>query len=93
MVHEAYFLGMHLIWWALWFILITGLILYRFDPLHSRSPKKMHLDLLKKRYTAGDISDAEYRMRKDTFADLPAADDEHPQLSPFTFKINKHQLH
>jgi uncharacterized membrane protein len=77
MIHEAYFLGMHLIWWAVWFILITAVTVYRFDPLHIQSKKKVQLDLLEKRYTAGDISSAEYRMRKDACSELmPPAEDE-----------------
>lgn len=95
MVHETYFLGMHLIWWALWFILFTGFLAYRFDMLGKRSKKKIQLDLLEKRYTAGDISSAEYNMRKETFADpMPALRSEHSrQPIPFMFKINNQALH
>lgn len=91
MIHDTYFLGMHLIWWAVWFILLAGLILWRYNT--SGSKKKVQLDLLEKRFTSGDISSAEYLMRKATFADTVPFDSVQPRhFVAFNSKTSKHVL-
>lgn len=65
--------GMHLFWLLFW----VALILLMFTPLTPVAPgrrRKMPLDILQRRYAAGEISTAEYEERKATLnRDIHAA--------------------
>ena len=60
------FWGMHMFWWIFWFgIFAVGISLFEPVPRsrtgdHNASP----LEILKKRYAKGDITDADYERMK-----------------------------
>lgn len=57
------FMGMHAFWWLFWVILIVVLFSY-FTPVPRSRPRETPLELLQKRYAAGEISSEEYEERK-----------------------------
>lgn len=61
-----WFWGMHLFWWLFWIILIV-LVLWLSGPLgrnRARAPRETPLEILQRRYAAGEISTEEYEERK-----------------------------
>lgn len=56
------FWGLHTFWWLLWLALIAAL-LYPLA-LHLRGRRETPLQLLQRRYAAGEISTEEYEERK-----------------------------
>ncbi len=55
--------GMHLFWWLFW----LGVFVLLFSPIAPISPgrrRETPLELLQRRYAAGEISTAEYDERK-----------------------------
>lgn len=63
-MHEGHWWGMHWIWWILWGIIIFGLFVSPKSILGLYKKKDTPLDILKKRYAAGEISTEEYEERK-----------------------------
>ena len=65
MNHADYnFWGMHLAWWVIWGALIFWIYATPYDVPGQRSKKNTPLDVLKKRFAAGQISNDEYREKK-----------------------------
>ena len=61
-----WFWGMHLFWWLFWVILIV-LFLWLAVPVSRkkvRAYRETPLDILQRRYAAGEISTEEYEERK-----------------------------
>lgn len=61
-----WFWGMHLFWWLFWIILIV-LLLWLPGPLarnRARGSRETPLEILQRRYAAGEISTEEYEDRK-----------------------------
>lgn len=56
--------GMHWIWWMLWIIFLFWIFLTPWDIPGQRKRKDSPLDILKKRYAAGEINTQEYEERK-----------------------------
>jgi putative membrane protein len=86
MTHDSYFLGMHLVWWAVWLTVIFGVFALPYDIPGRRRKKYSPLELLENRYTAGEISIAEYNMRKEKISDLTHGlpyDGHHQLENPF----------
>ena len=67
MLHATglYFIGMHVFWWVFWF----GLIVVAFGtvtpvPKSQLGSGERALDILRRRYAAGQMSTEEYEQRK-----------------------------
>ena len=56
--------GMHLIWWFLWFILIFWVFALPYEVPGQRKRRDSPLDVLKKRFAAGEISKEEFEENK-----------------------------
>jgi len=57
------FWGMHVFWWLFWIAVIVALFA-AFTPVSRRRRRETPLELLKRRYAAGEISTEEYEERK-----------------------------
>ncbi len=59
------FLGMHVFWWLFWIVLIV--LLVSFFDTSPKGPKRREspLEVLQRRYAAGEISSQEYEERKE----------------------------
>jgi putative membrane protein len=63
--YEGYhFLGMHLIWWVLWFIFLAWIFAVPYDIPGQRNKKDSPVDILRKRFASGQITKEEYSERK-----------------------------
>lgn len=59
------FWGMHLFWWMLWVVLIVGgILLLARRPEGAARRRETPIELLQRRYAAGEISAEEYEARK-----------------------------
>lgn len=65
-MYDGHFGGMHLIWWILWLIFIFWIFAIPYDIPGQRKKKETPLDILKKRYAAGEINKNEYEEMKKT---------------------------
>jgi putative membrane protein len=66
MFHNGWFFGMHLIWWLFWIILIV-LFFSLLSPLRrrtARGDRQTPLEILQRRYAAGELSTQDYEERK-----------------------------
>lgn len=54
------FWGMHIVWWMIWFGLLFWIYALPYDVPGQRNKKDSPLDILRKRYAAGEITMAEY---------------------------------
>lgn len=57
------FWGMHVFWWLFWIILIIAFFALA-TPLPRHRARQTPLELLQRRYAAGEISSEEYEERK-----------------------------
>ena len=65
MFHDGVsFWGMHMFWWLFWVLLIVSFFGVATPVPRSRA-KQTPLDILQRRYAAGEISTAEYEERKE----------------------------
>jgi putative membrane protein len=60
----GWFFGMHLFWWLFWIVLIVALLGF-FDPVPRHKTRETPLQVLQRRYAAGEISTKEYEERKE----------------------------
>lgn len=62
--YDYHFLGMHLIWWCIWGILLFWIYASPYI-IPWRTPKnKTALEILKKRFASGQINKEEYLEKK-----------------------------
>jgi putative membrane protein len=59
----GWFWGMHMLWWLFWIVLITGAFGV-FTPVPRHRARETPLQVLQRRYAAGDITTDEYEERK-----------------------------
>ena len=64
MYYENYFWGMDIIWWLIWMIMIFWIFVTPYDIPGQRKKKDAPLDILQKRFAAGQITNDEYQERK-----------------------------
>lgn len=64
MYYTYSFWGMHLIWWFLWMILLVWIFATPYDIPGQRKRKDTPLDILKKRFAAGEITTEEFQEKK-----------------------------
>lgn len=57
------FWGMHLFWWLFWIVLFVAFFSL-LTPVPRRRARETPLEVLQRRYAAGEISTAEYEERK-----------------------------
>ena len=63
--YEGYhFGGMHLFWWVLWMILIIWIFLTPWSIPGERRSSDHPLNILQRKYAAGEMSIEEYEKRK-----------------------------
>jgi putative membrane protein len=61
MFYNGYnFWGMHLIWWIIWLFLLFWIFATPYSIPGERRRKDSPLDILKKRFAAGQITEREY---------------------------------
>lgn len=59
------FVGMHLIWWLAWIVIISiAFTMFTPVPKHQLRSGERALDILRRRYAAGQVSTEEYEQRK-----------------------------
>lgn len=59
----GWFFGMHLFWWLFWIVLIVALF-GLFEPVSRKKVREVPLQILQRRYAAGEMSTQEYEERK-----------------------------
>ena len=65
MDYETYnYVGMHLLWWILWIVVIFWIFASPYNIPGQRSKKETPLDILKKRFAKGEINSEEYQEKK-----------------------------
>jgi len=65
MYYDNYhFGGMHLFWWCAWLLLLLWIFAIPYPIPGQRIKKDTPLDILKKRFAAGQIDQEEYREKK-----------------------------
>jgi len=60
------FWGMNLIWWFIWIVLLFWIFATPYNIPGQRMKNDSPLDILKKRFAAGEINAAEYEEMKKT---------------------------
>ena len=66
MFYENYYWGMSFIWWIIWMGLLIWIFAIPYDIPFQRRRKDSPLDILQKRFAAGQISSDEYAQSKRT---------------------------
>lgn len=61
---DYHFWGMHLIWWFVWAIFLFWIFVIPYDIPGQRTKKDTPLDILKKRFAAGQMDKEEYLEKK-----------------------------
>lgn len=64
-----HYLGMHIVWWLIWGSLLFWIFASPYTIPGQRSTKNSPLDILKKRFAAGEIDEEEYQKRKKILMD------------------------
>lgn len=64
LVNDGWFWGMHLFWWLFWFLIITSFFSL-LTPVPRHKVRETPLQVLQRRYAAGEISTQEYEERKE----------------------------
>jgi len=65
MFYNGYhFFGMHLIWWVIWFFFIIWIFATPYYVPGRPRAKETPLDILKRRYAAGELNTEEYNEKK-----------------------------
>lgn len=62
-IEGGWFWGMHIFWWVFWIVLI-GAFFGLLTPVPRRRARETPLQILQRRYAAGEISTDEYTERK-----------------------------
>ena len=57
------FWGMHFFWWLFWIVIIVALVL-PITPVSRGRRRETPLEVLQRRYAAGEVSTEEYEKRK-----------------------------
>lgn len=64
--HEWSFWGMHAAWWLFWIVVIAAAVFLFQAPAGRTMERETPLELLQRRYAAGEISKEEYEERRRT---------------------------
>lgn len=60
-LHTSAFLGMDLIWWAVFLVILIWIFIAPFDIPGKRRQRDSPLEILKKRFAAGEITAEEFK--------------------------------
>ena len=64
MFYDQYYWGMHFFWWFVWMVLLIWIFATPYNIPGQRRRKDTPLDILQKRYAAGEITTDEYNQMK-----------------------------
>ena len=64
MFYNNYYGGMHFVWWFIWVIMLFWIFATPYDIPGQRRKRDAPLDILQKRFAAGDINNEEYQEKK-----------------------------
>ena len=64
MYYEYHFFGMHMLWWLFWLILLFVLFGWFAPVPKKRIRKDSPLNILQKRFAAGELTTEEYEEKK-----------------------------
>ena len=62
--NDDQYLGMTLIWWIVWIIMIFWIFVTPYDIPGQRTKREQPIDLIKKRYALGEIDKEEFEEMK-----------------------------
>ena len=66
MFYDGYhFWGMHLVWWFVWVFLLLTIFATPYEIPGQRRKRNSPLEILQKRFAAGEITANEYQEKKD----------------------------
>ena len=63
-INHGHFGGMHLIWWFVWIVVLIWIFFLPYDIPFQRTKKENPMDILKKRFSKGEITKAELEESK-----------------------------
>lgn len=64
MFYENYYWGMNFVWWFVWIMLLIWIFAVPYDIPGQRRKKDSPLDILQKRFAAGQIGADEYSEKR-----------------------------
>jgi len=64
MLCNYYWGGMHLIWWIVWIFLLFWIFALPFNIPGQRKKRDSPLDILKRRFALGEITNEEYQEKR-----------------------------
>jgi putative membrane protein len=64
MFYDQYYWGMHLFWWFAWIMLLIWIFAVPYDIPGQRRRKDSALDILQKRFAAGEITTDDYNHKR-----------------------------
>jgi putative membrane protein len=64
MIYDSYYWGMHSIWWLVWLLFLIWIFALPYDIPFQRSRRESPLEILRKRFAAGQVTKEEYHDRK-----------------------------
>ena len=64
MFYNNYYWGMHFFWWILWILMLAWIFVVPYDIPYQRRRKDSPLDILQKRFAAGEIDANEYSQKR-----------------------------
>ena len=61
---DGFFWGMHLIWWAIWFVLLVWIFFAPSSTSYQEKEEDNPLETLKRRFAKGEITKKDYEQSK-----------------------------
>jgi putative membrane protein len=65
MFYDQYYWGMHFFWWFAWIMLLIWIFAVPYDIPGQRKRKDSALDILQKRFAAGEITTDDYNHKRE----------------------------
>ena len=65
MFYSNYYWGMNLVWWCVWVILLFWIFAIPYDIPGQRKKRDSPLDILKKRFASGQITNEDYQEKRE----------------------------
>jgi putative membrane protein len=64
MFYDQYYWGMHFFWWFVWIMMLIWIFAVPYDIPGQRRRRDSALDILQKRFAAGEISTDDYNHKR-----------------------------